>query len=81
MLGGFAMAISALIVAYSGIKYMTSNGISEAQTKAIRSMNAALMGFALIFLVYAGLNFFLDFVEYNAFTEQGIFTSQTPPQP
>ncbi len=62
-----AWIIAAIYVAISGIKYQLSAGNPGARTKAMASLNTAIIGFVLILCVFALLNFFLSFIEYQAF--------------
>ena len=69
-----AWIIAAIFVAISGIKYQMSAGNPAARTKAMASLNAAIIGFALVLCVFAALNFFLAFIEYQSFIQNNLPT-------
>jgi len=61
---------AAIFIAISGISYMTSAGNPTKQTNALKGLNTAIIGFALLITAYASFNFFTDFMEYDAYTNQ-----------
>ena len=67
-----AWFVAALMIMISGIKYMGSAGNPGARESATKSLSSSVLGFASILMVYAVFNFFLSYIEYNAFVNNFI---------
>lgn len=61
----YAPVVAALFVAYSGAKYIYSAGNPEKQKKALASLNAALIGLALVLLASSFFYFIINYIGYQ----------------
>lgn len=83
------LIVAAGFVIFGGISYITSFGNAKKQEAAIKTLNTAIIGLALLLVSWAAYGFVLNFIEYNAFVQkfQGVeiniptVPTNTPPAP
>ncbi|MBI2448283.1 hypothetical protein HYV44_01845 [Candidatus Microgenomates bacterium] len=65
-----AIFVATAFAGIAGLKYMTSAGNPKNQESAIKSLQSAILGFALLFFVFGAINFILQVIEFEQFQAQ-----------
>jgi len=62
--------VAAFFIILGGINYMLAVGNATKQQAAVKTLNAAVIGFALLLVSWSAFSYFVDFMEYNNYVNQ-----------